>query len=317
MRRLPKTISAAKAPASLRALRAAVWVAVGAALAAAAIAAGAAPAAVIGVVLGAVAAVVTQRLQLARFAAGVRRSEGADWIDRVPMSLAALRRPLRAVEQQLSLRSAALDDATARDRLRDVAVDALELEVDTLERALADARADMAEILGSLDRVLASSAPQAVLRRELVGLRELVRLSVYAELPSDVVPLGDVVAEVVAAGVPRGRVQVRGALPSMTAPSLLIEAMVRSVIGHALSMGEHVVDIAGTVDGAMVVLEVSGPIRPEPTIHIALARRAVAILGGDVAEKTDRLMVVVPSRFIPGLRAVTPQPIDWDLPEAI
>jgi hypothetical protein len=156
-----------------------------------------------------------------------------------------------------------------------------------------------------------------VLRRELVELRELVRLSVYAELPNDVVPLGDVVAEVVSAGVPRGRVQVSGPLPSMTAPSPLIEAMVRSVIGHALSMGEHVVEIAGTIDGAMVVLEVSGPIRPEPTIHIALARRAVAILGGDVVEKRERMMVVVPARFVPGLRAVTPQPLDWDLPEAM
>lgn len=317
MRRLPTTISAAEAPPSLRAMRVAVWLTVGAVVAVASITSGVAPAAVIGVVVGAVAAVVAQRLQLARFAAGVRRSEGADWIDRVPVSLAALRRPLRAVEQQLSVRSAALEDATARDRLRDVTVDALELEVDTLDRALGDARADMAEILGSLDRALAGSAPQAALRRELVELRELVRLSVYAELPNDVVRLGDVVAEVVSAGVPRGRVQVSGPLPSMTAPSPLIEAMVRSVIGHALSMGEHVVDIAGTIDGAMVVLEVSGPIRPEPTIHIALARRAVAILGGDVVEKRQRMMVVVPARFIPGLRAVTPQPLDWDLPEAM
>ena len=317
MRRLPTTISAAEAPPSLRAMRVAVWLTVGAVVAVASITSGVAPAAVIGVVVGAVAAVGAQRLQLARFAAGVRRSEGADWIDRVPTSLAALRRPLRAVEQQLSVRSAALEDATARDRLRDVTVDALELEGDTLDRALGDARADMAEIIGSLDRALADSAPQAVLRRELVELRELVRLSVYAELPNDVVPLGDVVAEVVSAGVPRGRVQVSGPLPSMTAPSPLIEAMVRSVIGHALSMGEHVVDISGTIDGAMVVLEVSGPIRPAPTIHVALARRAVAILGGDLVAKRQRMMVVVPARFVPGLRAVTPQPLDWDLPEAM
>jgi hypothetical protein len=317
MRHLPTSISVAEAPSSLHVLRVAVWLAVGAVLAWVSITAGVAPAAVIGVVVGAVAAVVTQRLQLARFAAGVRRSEGADWIDRVPTSLAALRRPLRAVEQQLSVRSAALEDATARDRLRDVAVDALELEVDTLDRALGDARADMAEILASLDRALAGAAPQAVLRRELVELRELVRLSVYAELPNDVVPLGDVVADVVSAGVPRGRVQVNGPLPSMTAPAPLIEAMVRSVIGHALSMGEHVVEIAGTIDGAMVVLEVAGPNRPEPTIHIALARRAVAILGGDVVEKRERTMVVVPARFVPGLRAVTPQPLDWDVPEAM
>lgn len=304
-------------PPGQRAIRLTLWGFGGVVLSAVAVALGTPVAAVVGVVAGALAAVTLQRIQLAWFAAGVRRSEGADWIDRVPTSLAALRRPLRAVEHQLSLRSAALDDATARERLRDVAVDALELEVDALDRALEDSRADMAEILGALDRALAAASPQSVLRRELVELRELVRLNVYAELPNDVVPVGDILAEIVAGGVPRGRVEVNGLLPTITAPSALLEALIRAMLGHALAVGEHVVVFSGVLDGAMVALEVAGPARPEPTIHLAVARRVVGILGGDLQEKKDRLLVVIPARFVPGLRAVTPTSVDWDLPEAM
>lgn len=54
--------------------------------------------------------------------------------------------------------------------------------------------------------------------------------------------------------------------------------------------------------------------RPEPNIHIALARRAVEILGGDLVQKPHHLMVVVPANFVPGLRSADPQPLDWDLP---
>jgi hypothetical protein len=296
-------------------LRVVSWAIAGVAITIGAVAIGiATPAGAIGVVLGAVAAVVVQRVQLVWFVAGVRRAEATDWIDRVPVSLAALRAPLRAVEQQITMRSAALQNASARERLRDVTVDAMELELAALERAVSDSRSDMAEVLAALDRVLASSVPQEVLRRELVELRELVRLSVYADLPNNAVPLGDVVAAVVEAGVPRGRVQITGPLPSLTAPTPLVEALVRAILGHALSIGEHVVNISGVVDGAMVVLEVTGSSRPEPTIHIALARRAVAILGGDLVQKPDHLMVVTPARFVPGLRAVEPQPLDWDLP---
>lgn len=304
-------------PPGQRVIRLTLWGVGGVALSVVALAMGTPAAAVIGVVAGALAAVIVQRLQLAWFAAGIRRSEGVDWIDRVPTSLAALRRPLRAVEHQLSQHSAALDDATARERLRDVAVDALELEVDALDRALGESRADMAEVLGALDRALASSSPQAVLRRELVELRELVRLNVYAELPNDTVPVGDVLAEVVAGGVPRGRVEVNGLLPTVTAPSPLLEALVRAMLGHALAVGEHVVVFSGVLDGAMVALEVAGPARPEPTIHLAVARRVVSILGGDLQVKQDRLLVVIPARFVPGLRAITPIRMDWDLPEAM
>jgi hypothetical protein len=307
---------ATTAPPIRRAVQLGFWLVLGTVLGAGAVALGIPSAALIGCLIGAIAAVVTQRIQLAWFAARVRHSQGSDWIDRIPTSLAALRKPLRAVESQINDRSEALDAATARDRLRDVAVDALELEVDTLDRALVDSRADMAAVLDVLDRALACGSPETVLRRELVELRELVRLSIYAELPSQTVPLGDVVAAVVEAGVPRGRIRVAGSLPSVNAPSPLMEALMRALLGHALAVGEHVVEIAGIIDGGMVAIEVVAPSRPEATIHIAMARRATAILGGDIREKPDRLMVVFPVRFIRGLKAVSPQPIDWDLPEA-
>lgn len=297
--------------------RVTLWVAAGVTLGAIAVVAGVPAAGVIGVVAGAVGAVVTQRIQLAWFASNITASEGADWIARVPTSLGALRRPLRAIDRQMSMRSEALQDAAAREQLREVTLDALEMEREVLDRALDDSRADMAEVLAALDRALASSAPQAILRRELVELRELVRLSVYAELPSDVVPLGDVVASVVEGGVPRGRVEVSGLLPSITGPSPLIEALVRALLGHALGAGEHVVTVKGTLDGAMVVIDLEAPTRPEPTIHVTMARRAASILGGDLVEKADRTIVIVPARFTPNLRAVTPSTPTWDFPEAI
>ncbi|MDH4119286.1 MAG: hypothetical protein OEW30_18040 [Acidimicrobiia bacterium] len=271
----------------------------------------------VGVFAGAASAVVVQRIQLAWFAANISASDGVDWLDRVPVSLGAIRRPLRAVERQLSRGSEALQDAAARERLRDVTLDALELEVDTLDRALGDSREDMAEVLAAIDRALSSAAPQAVLRRELVELRELVRLSVYAELPCDVVPLGEVVAGVVAGGVPRGRVQVGGSLPSLAAPAPLVEALIRAVLGHALSVGEHVVAVTGSIDGALAVVDVEAPERPEPTIHLSMARRAAAILGGDLIQGPERMILAVPLRFVPGVRAISPPVAPWDLPEAM
>lgn len=298
-------------------IRVAIWTTSGMILGVGAITVGAPLGAVVGLVLGAVGAVVVQRLQLAWFAANITRSEGRDWIDRVPTSLGALRRPLRAIEKQMSMRSEALQDAAARERLREVTLDALEMEKDVLDRALDDSRQDMAEVLAALDRALGSSAPQAILRRELVELRELVRLNVYAELPNDVVPLGDTIAAVVEGGVPRGRVQVSGLLPTVDAPTPLVEALVRSLLGHALGAGEHVVAVKGLVDGAMVVMVIEAPTRPEPTIHIAMARRSASILGGDLIEKPDRTIVVIPVRFVPNMRAIVPDGPPWDLPEAI
>ncbi len=299
------------------ATRIAVWVLCGVAIGVVGVFVGMPVWGIAGLVLGAVGAVVTQRIQLAWFAANITRPEGSDWIDRVPISLGALRRPLRAIERRMSMGAEALQDAAAREQLREVTLDALEMEREVLDRALGDSRADMAEVLAALDRALGSSAPQAILRRELVELRELVRLNVYAELPNDVVPLGDVIAGVVEGGVPRGRVVVSGVLPSITGPAPLVEALVRALLGHALGAGEHVVTIRGSIDGAMVVIELEGATRPEPTIHITKARRAASILGGDLTEKQDRTIVIVPARFVPNLRAVAPQPTSWDFPEAM
>lgn len=294
-----------------------LWTAAGLGVGAIAVTVGTPVGAVAGVMLGVVAAVTTQRIQLAWFASNIARSNGADWIDRVPVSLGALRRPLRAIERQIASRAIALQEAAVRDQLREVTLDALEMEREVLDRALGDSRQDMAEVLAALDRALASSAPLAVLRRELVELRELVRLNVYAELPSEVLQLGDVFAQVVAGGVPRGRVKVTGTLPSIDAPAPLIEAMVRSLLGHALGAGEHAVIVKGILDGAMIVVELVGRLRPEPTIHLTMAERACSILGGDLIEKSDRVVAIVPARFLPNLRAVTPDTGDWDFPEAI
>jgi hypothetical protein len=274
-------------------------------------------AAIVGLFVGVIAAVMTQRIQLAWFASNINRSEGADWISRVPVSLGALRRPLRAIERQMSARAAALQDAAARERLREVTLDALEMERDALDRALRDSRRDMAEVLAVLDRALASTALRAVLSEELVELRELVRLNVYSELPVEYVALGDMFAEVVAGGVPRGRVMLTGTLPTIKAPALLIEALVRALLGHALGSGEQVVTVRGSVDGAMVIVEMEGPVRPEPTIHLTMAARACSILGGDLLEKPDRTIVIVPATFIPNLRAVSPAEPSWDFPEVM
>jgi hypothetical protein len=272
---------------------------------------------IVGIVGGAVAAVVVQRIQLARFATHIDDSNGVDWIDTIPVSLGALRTPLRAIDRQLSQRSEALSDATARDRLREVTLDAVEMERDALDRALGDSRQDMAEVLEALDRALASSSPQAILRRELVELRELVRLNVFAELPSESVALGDIVADVVEGGVERGRVSISGNLPVVAAPVPLVEALVRSLLGHALSCGEGAVTIRGARDAAMTVIEIDARHRAEPTIHMTKATRAANILGGRLAERPDGLIVVFPSTFMPNLRAVTSGLGMWDLPEAM
>jgi hypothetical protein len=294
-----------------------LWTIAGVSIGAVTVLLGVPVAAVGGIVVGVISAVMTQRIQLAWFAANVDRSQGTDWIDRVPISLGALRRPLRAIDRQMSAKSAALLDAAAREQLREVTLDALEMEREVLDRALGDSRQDMAEVLAALDRALASSAPQAALRRELVELRELVRLNVYAEFPNESVPLGDAFAEVVAGGVPRGRVQVTGVLPSIDAPARLVEALVRALLGHALGVGEHLVTVKGVLDGAMIVVEIQGRVRPEPTIHLTMAERACSLLGGSLLEKPDRTVAIVPARFIPNLRAVTPDAGGWDFPEAI
>jgi hypothetical protein len=294
-----------------------MWILAGGVFGVVAVLLGVSIAALAGLVVGVILAVMTQRIQLAWFASNITRTEGSDWIDRVPMSLGALRRPLRAIDRQMSARAAALQDAAAREQLREVTLDALEMEKDVLDRALGDSRQDMAEVLAALDRALASSAPQAVLRRELVELRELVRLNVYSELPVEVLPLGDVFAEVVAGGVPKGRVQIAGTLPTIKAPAPLVEALVRALLGHALGAGEHMVVVKGSLDGAMVVVEMEGAIRPEPTIHLTMAARACSILGGDLLERTDRTVVIVPARFVANLRAVSPEEPTWDFPEAM
>lgn len=201
------------------------------------------------------------------------------------------------------------------DRLHEVTIEAMAMRLEGLDRHLGETRADLAEVLATLDRALAARAPETVLRRELVELRELVRLGVYTDLPSQPLPLGDVVAEVVAAGVSPGRVCVTGSLPTVVAPSPLAEALVRSVLGWALAAGDHPVEVGGRLDGAMIVLEVRGVPPGGTSIHSTIARRAVSILGGEVIPAPGVLTVIVPARFVAGLRAVS-SPL-WDLPEAI
>jgi hypothetical protein len=311
--RLPRAEDPARRPIA----RVLLPVVIGLVVVAAGIGLGVPTSAYIGGVVGMVLAVVVQRVELAWFAAGVRRSEGAEWMDRLPPSLAALRRPLRLVEEQIVGRVAELQDASARERLRDVAVDALEMEVDTLDRALDDARGDMAEVLAALDRSLGSKRPDAVLRRELVELRELVRLNVYAELPSEEMSLGDCVAEVVAGGAPRGSLVVAGSLPSIQAPPPLVEALIRAVVGIAMAGSEQPVELRGLMDGAMIVLIITSSGDIDESIHGALGRRAAGILGGDIAVRGGVTTVVVPRVFTPGVKPIRPAAIDWDFPEAI
>ena len=270
------------------------------------------PAWLLGGVAGVVVAVVVQRVQLTWFASTIQRAEGAEWMNRLPLSLWILRRPLRAIEQQLGRRQAALDDATTRDQLREVTVDKLEMEIHTLGRALDDSRTDVAEILESLDRALAAARSDSVLRSEVPRLRELVRMNVYAQLPNEEMPLGDVLAGVVAAGIWTGRLSVQSALPSVSAPSPLVDALVSAAVALAMAATDEVVHVRGVADGAMAVLAFSAGDPAAPSVDAALLRRAAVVLGGDTTTRGGEMLVVIPSVFRAGIRAVRPRETNWD-----
>lgn len=270
----------------------------------------------LGGVFGVVVAVVVQRVQLTWFASTIQRAEGAEWMNRLPLSLWILRRPLRAIEQQLGRRQAALDDATTRDQLREVTVEKLEMEIHTLGRALDDSRADVAEILESLDRALAAASSDIVLRTEVPRLRELVRMNVYAQLPNEEMQLGDVLAGAVAAGIWTGRLSVQSTLPAVSAPSPLVEALMTAAVAVAMAATDQVVRVRGVADGAMAVLAFSAGDPAAPSVDAALLRRASVILGGDTTTRGGEMLIVIPSVFRAGIRAVRPRETDWD-PEAI
>jgi hypothetical protein len=289
---------------------------VGVAVAALAMSVGLDPSWLLGAVLGGIVTVVVQRAHLTWFASTVRQAEGAAWMDRLPIPLWILRRPLRAIEQQLGREHAPPVATAAGDQVREVTVDRLEMEVHTLDRALDDSRADVAEILDSLDRALTAPSSEAVLRAELPRLRELVRMNVYAQLPNEELALGDVVADVVAGGAGPGRVSVESALPSITAPPPLVEALVRAGLALALTSTRGMVGVRGVVDRAMVVVAFSAGDPSDRSVDAALLRRAAAILGGGATTRGGEMIAVIPAVFRPGIRAVLPRQTDWD-PEAI
>lgn len=271
------------------------------------------PVFLIGLSLGLVAAIAIQWAQLLWFTANVKRTEHLEWIKRLPPSLAALKRPLRAMILEMDEREAAIAEAVGREQTRSVEAETLRSKVQTLETALSETRSDMMDVLDGL-RTLEGAYHDATIGR----IARLASLRSSLEGPVVVTPIAELVAEVATARSSiRNRVVLAGPLPAVTCPTQVIETLLDELLAELAELTDGPIEISGQSDGGMAVLtfssrHMSAIVSPDVTV----AQRAARLLGGDVWISADRSVVVaVPRRYEPGLEALRPAADAWDISE--
>lgn len=267
----------------------------------------------VGLSLGLVGALGVQWAQILWFTANVKRTEHLEWIGRLPPSLAAFKRPLRAMILEMDEREAAIAEALSREQMRSVEAETLRSKVQTLETALSETRNDMLDVLDGL-KTLEGSYQDATIGR----IARLASLRSSLQGPVVVTPLAEMVAGIASARSSiHGRVVLTGPLPAVTCPSQVIETLIDELLAELGELSGGTIQVSGQSDGGMAVMtfssgEMSAAVSPD----VSVAQRAARLLGGDVWISADRSVVVaVPRRYEPGLEALRPAADAWDISE--
>jgi hypothetical protein len=267
----------------------------------------------VGLSLGLVSALTIQWAQILWFTANVKRTEHLEWIRRLPPSLAAFKRPLRAMILEMDEREAAIAEALSREQMRSVEAETLRSKVQTLETALSETRNDMLDVLDGL-KTLEGSYQDATIGR----IARLASLRTSLQGPVAVTSLAEKVAEIASARTSlHNRVVLRGPLPSITCPAQVIETLIDELLAELGELSDGAIEVSGQSDGGMAVMtfssaQMSAAVSPD----VSVAQRAARLLGGDVWISADRSVVVaVPRRYEPGLEALRPASQAWDISE--
>ena len=271
------------------------------------------PVFLIGLSVGLIAALTIQWAQILWFTANVKRSEHLQWIRRLPPSLAAFKRPLRAMLIEMDEREAAIAEAVSRERMRSVEAETLRSKVQTLETALSETRSDMMDVLDGL-RTLEGSYQDATIGR----IARVASLRSSLQGPVVVTQLAELVAEVATARrSTRNRVVLAGPLPAVTCPIQVIETLLDELLAELSELSDGPIEVSGQSDGGMAVMTFSsGEMSVAVSPDVSIAQRAARLLGGDVWISADRSVVVaVPRRYEPGLEALRPAADAWDISE--
>ncbi len=267
----------------------------------------------VGLSLGLVSALAIQWAQILWFTANVKRTEHLEWIGRLPPSLAAFKRPLRAMILEMDEREAAIAEALSREQMRSVEAETLRSKVQTLETALSETRNDMLDVLDGL-KTLEGSYQDATISR----IARLASLRTSLQGPVAVTALAEKVAEIASARTSiHNRVVLRGPLPAVTCPAQVIETLIDELLAELGELSDGPIEVSGQSDGGMAVLTFnSGQMSAAVSPDVSVAQRAARLLGGDVWISADRSVVVaVPRRYEPGLEALRPASQAWDISE--
>ena len=269
------------------------------------------PVFLIGLSVGLIAALAIHWAQILWFTANVKRTEHLQWIRRLPPSLAAFKRPLRAMLIEMDEREAAIAEAVSRERMRSVEAETLRSKVQTLETALSETRSDMMDVLDGL-RTLEGSYQDATIGR----IARVASLRSSLQGPVVVTQLAELVAEVATARrSTRNRVVLAGPLPAVTCPTQVIETLLDELLAELSELSDGPIEVSGQSDGGMAVMTFSsGEMSVAVSPDVSIAQRAARLLGGDVWISADRSVVVaVPRRYEPGLEALRPAADAWDI----
>ena len=271
------------------------------------------PVFLIGLCVGLIAALTIQWAQILWFTANVKRTEHLQWIRRLPPSLAAFKRPLRAMLTEMDEREAAIAEAVSREQMRSVEAETLRSKVQTLETALSETRSDMMDVLDGL-RTLEGSYQDTAIGR----IARVASLRSSLQGPVVVTQLAELVAEVATArSSTRNRVVLAGPLPTVTCPTQVIETLLDELLAELSELSDGPIAVSGQSDGGMAVMTFSsGEMSVAVSPDVSIAQRAARLLGGDVWISADRSVVVaVPRRYEPGLEALRPAADAWDISE--
>jgi hypothetical protein len=267
----------------------------------------------VGLSLGLVSALAIQWAQILWFTANVKRTEHLEWIRRLPPSLAAFKRPLRAMILEMDEREAAIAEALSREQMRSVEAETLRSKVQTLETALSETRNDMLDVLDGL-KTLEGSYQDATIGR----IARLASLRSSLQGPVAVTSLAEKVAEIASSRSSiHNRVVLTGPLPSVTCPAQVIETLIDELLAELGELSDGKIEVSGQSDGGMAVMTFSsGQMSAAVSPDVSVAQRAARLLGGDVWISADRSVVVaVPRRYEPGLEALRPASAAWDISE--
>ncbi len=277
----------------------------------------------VGILVGLGVGVVWSRSAVLRLAIHLRKSPPSEWEQRLPEWAGPLRKLLRTAAAEAVSRHEALRDAIGREQLRDVELDVIGEQAESLRRRLAERQDDFDFLIAAIRTALTDMRRRPALEvidalETLLGRLQRITAAHAARLATgEPVPLGDVVVEAAARlQLPRGRVVVGGPLPVVEGPSELLLELVLGMVRTAAAGGDpRPVVVTGQMDRGVAVVEVAdhGPGAPAPATDLLtdddvgfdhlMSLRAARLLGGDlVVERSggrNLQRAMIPARHQP------------------